>query len=82
MSLRLLTACNKGSSLPGGYAIFSADSEDVGLVLPPKGKILVGPKLAKIGNSGTLIFGKYKPLDTGFNHRKLGIVPKPVTAYE
>ena len=56
--LLLLTACNKGTPLPGGYAIFFGDSEDVGLVLPPKGEILVGPKLAKIGNSGTLIFGE------------------------
>jgi len=47
--------------LPGGYAIFFGDSEDVGLVLPPKGEILVGPKLAKIGNSGTLIFGEVQP---------------------
>ena len=58
LSLLFLTACNKGDALPGGYAIFFADSEDVGLVLPPKGEILVGPKLAKIGNSGTLIFGE------------------------
>ena len=56
--LLLLTACNKGDPLPGGYAIFFADSEDVGLVLPPKGEVLVGPKLAPIGNSGTLIFGE------------------------
>lgn len=52
----ILKACNQGSPLPGGYAIFSADSEDVGLV------------------------GEYKPLDTGFNYRKLGVVPKPVAA--
>jgi hypothetical protein len=56
--LLLLTACNKGTPLPGGYAIFFGDSEDVGLVLPPKGEILIGPKLTKIGNSGTLIFGE------------------------
>jgi len=61
LSLLLLTACNKGAPLPGGYAIFFGDSEDVGLVLPPKGEILVGPKLAKIGNSGTLIFGEVQP---------------------
>jgi len=54
----LLNGCRKGGPLPGGYAIFFADSEDVGLVLPPQGEILVGPKLAKIGNSGTLIFGE------------------------
>ena len=58
LSLLLLTACNKGDPLPGGYAIFFGDSEDVGLVLPPKGEILVGPKLVTIGNSGTLIFGE------------------------
>ena len=58
LSLLLLTACNKGGPLPGGYAIFFADSEDVGLVLTPKGEVLVGPKLAQIGNSGTLIFGE------------------------
>ena len=58
LSLLLLTACNKGTPLPGGYAIFFGDSEDVGLVLPPKGEVLVGPKLTKIGNSGTLIFGE------------------------
>ena len=58
LSLLLLTACNKSTPLPGGYAIFFGDSEDVGLVRPPKGEILVGPKLAKIGSSGTLIFGE------------------------
>ena len=58
LSLLFLTACNKGDALPGGYAIFIADSEDVGLVLPPKGEVLVGPKLVTIGNSGTLIFGE------------------------
>ena len=46
LSLLLLTACKKGDPLPGGYAIFFADSEDVGLVLPPKGEILVGPTRA------------------------------------
>jgi hypothetical protein len=61
LTLLLLAGCNKGVPLPGGYAIFFADSEDVGLVLPPKGEILVGPKLAKIGNSGTLIFGEVQP---------------------
>jgi hypothetical protein len=61
LSLLLLTGCNKSTRLPGGYAIFFGDSEDVGLVLPPKGEILVGPKLAKIGNSGTLIFGEVQP---------------------
>ena len=61
LSLLLLTACNKGDPLPGGYAIFFGDSEDVGLVLPPKGEILVGPKLAQIGSSGTLIFGEVQP---------------------
>ena len=61
LSLLPLTACSKGSPLPGGYAIFFADSEDVGLVLPPKGEILVGPKLAQIGSSGTLIFGEVQP---------------------
>ena len=61
LSLLLLNGCNKGTPLPGGYAIFFADSEDVGLVLPPKGEILVGPKLAKIGSSGTLIFGEVQP---------------------
>jgi len=48
-----LTAYSKGAPLPGGYAIVFADSEDVGLILPPKGEILVGPKLAQIGSSGT-----------------------------
>jgi hypothetical protein len=61
LSLLLLTACNKSNALPGGYAIFFADSEDVGLVLPPEGEILVGPKLARIGNLGTLIFGEVQP---------------------
>jgi hypothetical protein len=56
-----LTACNKGTPLPGGYAIFVADSEGVGLVLPPKGEVLVGPKLAQVGNSGTRIFGEVQP---------------------
>ena len=58
--LLLLNGGGKGDALPGGYAIFFADSEDVGLVLPPKGEVLVGPKLAQIGNSGTLIFGEVK----------------------
>jgi hypothetical protein len=58
LSLLVLNGCNKADPLPGGYAIFFGDSEDVGLVLPPKGEILVGPKLAQIGNSGTLIFGE------------------------
>ena len=61
LSLLLLTGCNKGDPLPGGYAIFFADSEDVGLVLPPKGEMLVGPKLAQIGSSGALIFGEVQP---------------------
>jgi len=61
MSLLPLNGCNKGDPLPGGYAILFGDSEDVGLVLQPKGEILVGPKLAKIGNSGTLIFGEVQP---------------------
>jgi hypothetical protein len=61
LSLLLLTACNKRDPLPGGYAIFFGDSEDVGLVLPPKGEILLGPKLTQIGNSGALIFGEVQP---------------------
>ena len=61
LSLLLLTACNKGDPLPGDYAIFFADSEDVGLVLPPKGEVLVGPKLIAVGDSGTLIFGEVQP---------------------
>ena len=58
MPLLLFTACRKGSPLPGGYAIFFAGGDDIGLVHPPNGEILVGPKLAKIGNAGTLIFGE------------------------
>lgn len=58
LSLSVLTGCRKGSPLPGGYAIFFAGGDDVGLVRPPKGEILVGPTLAKIGNSGTHIFGE------------------------
>jgi len=61
LSLLFLTGCSKGNPLPGGYAIFFGDSEDVGLVLPPKGEVLVGPKLTRIGNSGTLIFGEVQP---------------------
>lgn len=30
-------------------------------MLPPKGEILVGSKLAQIGSSGTLIFGEVQP---------------------
>ena len=56
--LLMASACKPGDPLPGGYAIFYGDSEDVGLVLPPKGELLVGPKLAGIGNSGTVIFGE------------------------
>jgi hypothetical protein len=51
----------KGTPLPGGYAILFGDSEDVELVLPPKGEILVGPKRVKIGSAGTLIFGEVQP---------------------
>lgn len=58
LPLLLLTACRKGAPLPGGYAIFFAGGDDVGLVRPPKGEILVGPKLVRIGNSGALIFGE------------------------
>jgi len=76
LSLLLLTACNKGDPLPGGYAVFFGDSEDVGLVLPPKGEILVGPKLAQIGSSGTLIFGEVqspkKPNPSRVESRTLG----------
>lgn len=57
LSVLLLTACNQVSPLPAGYAIFIGNSEDVGLVRPPKGEILAGPKLATIGHSGPLIFG-------------------------
>jgi hypothetical protein len=56
--LLMASACKPGDPLPGGYAIFYGDSEDVGLVLPPKGEMLVGPKLVGIGNSGTVIFGE------------------------
>lgn len=58
LSLLLLTACNRVGPLPAGYAIFIGNSEDVGLVLPPKGEILAGPKLATIGHSGPFIFGE------------------------
>jgi len=58
LSLLLLTACRKGAPLPGGYAIFFAGGDDVGLVRPPSGEILIGPKLVKVGNSGALIFGE------------------------
>ena len=28
------------------------------------------------------IIGEYKPLETGFNYRELGVVPKPPAAYK
>ena len=58
LPLLVLTACRKDDPLPGGYAIFFADGDDVGLVRPPAGEILIGPKLVKIGNSVALIFGE------------------------
>ncbi|MHB0961477.1 MAG: hypothetical protein ACYC6N_07215 [Pirellulaceae bacterium] len=58
LPLPFLTACRKGDPLPGGYAIFFADGDDVGLVRPPAGEILIGPTLVRIGNSGALIFGE------------------------
>jgi hypothetical protein len=66
-SLLLLTACRKGDPLPGGYAIFFAGGDDVSLVRPPRGDILVGPELVQIGNSATLIFGQVQAKATRSN---------------
>jgi hypothetical protein len=53
----LLTGCNKGAPLPGGYAIFIASGEETLLVDKQSGGV-AGANLVQIGNSGALIFGE------------------------
>ena len=53
----LLTGCNQGDPLPGGYAIFIASGEETLLVDKQSGGV-AGANLVQIGNSGTLIFGE------------------------
>jgi hypothetical protein len=33
-------------------------------------------------NSSVEIVGEYKPLESGFNYKELGVEPKPVSAYK
>jgi hypothetical protein len=57
MPLLLLTGCNKGAPLPGGYAIFIASSSEILLVDKQSGGV-AGANMVQIGNSGALIFGE------------------------
>jgi hypothetical protein len=57
LPLLLLTGCNKGAPLPGGYAIFIASGEETLLVDKQSGGV-AGANLVQIGNSGALIFGE------------------------
>jgi hypothetical protein len=61
LSLLLLTACNKGTPLPGGYAIFIASGSEIMLV-DQKGRGVAGANLTQIGNSGALIFGEIQAM--------------------
>ena len=57
LSLLLLTACNQGAPLPGGYAVFIASSSEILLVDKQRSGV-AGANLVQIGNSGVLIFGE------------------------
>ena len=57
LPLLLLSGCNKGAPLPGGYAIFIASSSEILLVDKQSGGV-AGANLVQIGNSGALIFGE------------------------
>jgi hypothetical protein len=57
LSLLLLTACNKGAPLPGGYAVFIASGSEILLVDKQRSGV-AGANLVQIGNSGVLIFGE------------------------
>jgi len=61
MSPLLLTACNKGTPLPGGYAIFIASSSEI-LLVDKRGGGVAGANLVQIGNLGTLIFGEIQAM--------------------
>jgi hypothetical protein len=61
LSLLLPTACNKGTPLPGGYAIFIASSSEV-LLVDKQGVGVAGANLVQIGNSGVLIFGEIQAM--------------------
>ena len=61
MSLLLLTACNKGDPLPGGYAIFIGSSSEILLVDKQRSGV-AGANLVQIGNSGVLIFGEIQAM--------------------
>jgi hypothetical protein len=60
MPLLLLTACNKGDPLPGGYAIFIPAGDDSMMLVNSSNEGVAGAALAQIGNSGTLIFGEIR----------------------
>ena len=53
----MLTACNKGAPLPGGYAVFIASSSEILLVDKQRSGV-AGATVVQIGNSGVLIFGE------------------------
>jgi hypothetical protein len=58
LSLPLLTACNKGTPLPGGYAIFIPAGDDSMMLVDGKRMGVAGAALTQIGNSGALFFGE------------------------
>jgi len=61
LPLLFLTACNRGTPLPGGYAIFIASNSEIMLV-DQKGGGVAGAHLTQIGNSGALIFGEIQAM--------------------
>jgi hypothetical protein len=61
LSLLLLTGCNRGEPLPGGYAIFIASGSEILLVDPQRSGV-AGANLVQIGNSGALIFGEIQAM--------------------
>ncbi len=58
LTLLLLAACNKGTPLPGGYAIFIPAGDDSMMLVDGKRMGVAGAALTQIGNSGALIFGE------------------------
>ena len=61
LSLLLLTGCNRGEPLPGGYAIFIASSSEILLVDKQRSGV-AGANLVQIGNSRALIFGEIQAM--------------------
>lgn len=58
LSSLLLTACNEGDPLPGGYAIFIPAAAESMMLASSNNEGVAGAALAQIGNSGTLLFGE------------------------